>query len=115
MTLRRGKIRLSTPLRDAVYKEIVNVFQYGLEVDKMLFQINCAQQTTKIINRSNNSLKLSFLESFAIKVGQRLRDVSTAMKYSFKPILLETLFCPATVIRYLFYVTRVHVIKDKNV
>ena len=28
------------------------------------------------------------------KVGQRLRDVSTAMKYSFKPILLETLFLP---------------------
>ena len=39
------------------------------------------------------------------KVGHRLRDVSAAILY----------FCPATVIRYLSYVTRVHVIKDKNV
>ena len=31
---------------------------------------------------------------YILKVGQRLRDVSTAMKYSFKPVLLETLFLP---------------------
>ena len=32
------------------------------------------------------------LDTAEIKVGQRLRDVSTAMKYSFKAILLEALF-----------------------
>ena len=50
------------------WKDIVGVFQSGgLEIDKMQFQINCVRENTKIINRSDNWLKLSFLESLAIK------------------------------------------------
>ena len=50
------------------YNDIVGVFQSGgLEIDKMSFQTNCVRQNTRIINRSDNWLKLSFLESLAIK------------------------------------------------
>ena len=70
------------------------------------------REKTRDINVRN---ALAWRSLHKLKVGQRLRDVSTATKYSFKPILLETLFCHSRVIRYLFYVTRVQVIKDKNV
>ena len=50
------------------WKEIVGVFQMdGLEIDRMKFQVNCVRENTEIINRSDNWLKLSFLESLAIK------------------------------------------------
>ncbi len=39
----------------------------GQEVDTMQFQINCVQENTEVIKRSDNWLKLSFLESLAIK------------------------------------------------
>ena len=49
------------------WKEIVGVFQMdGLEIDRMKFQVNCVRENTEIINRSDNWLKLSFLESLAI-------------------------------------------------
>ena len=38
-----------------------------LEIDRMKFQVNCVRENTEIINRSDNWLKLSFLESLAIK------------------------------------------------
>ena len=47
---------------------IVQVFQMDRqEVDTMQFQINCVRENTEVINRSDNWLKLSFLESLAIK------------------------------------------------
>ena len=50
------------------WKDIVQVFQMGgQEIDTMQFQINCVRDNIEIINRSDNWLKLSFLESLAIK------------------------------------------------
>ena len=50
------------------WKDIVGMFQTeGLEIDKINFQINCVRENTEVINRSDNWLKLSFLESLAIK------------------------------------------------
>ena len=50
------------------WKDIINIFQMdGYEIDEMQFQINCVRENTKIIQRSDNWLKLSFLESLAIK------------------------------------------------
>ena len=44
------------------------IFQTGgLELDKINFQISCVRENTEVINRSDNWLKLSFLESLAIK------------------------------------------------
>ena len=50
------------------WKDIVGVFQSGgLEIDRMSFQINSVRENTEIIHRSDNWLKLLFLESLAIK------------------------------------------------
>ena len=50
------------------WKDIVGMFQIdGLEIDKMSFQINCVRENIEVINRSDNWLKLAFLESLAIK------------------------------------------------
>ena len=50
------------------WKHIVDMFQTDdHHIDKMQFQINCVRENTKIIRRSDNWLKLSFLESLAIK------------------------------------------------
>ena len=50
------------------WKDIVGIFQTGgLELDKINFQISCVRENTEVINRSDNWLKLSFLESLAIK------------------------------------------------
>ena len=50
------------------WKDIVGMFQTGgLEIDKMNFQVSCVRENTEVINRSDNWLKLSFLESLAIK------------------------------------------------
>ena len=50
------------------WKDIVDFFQTdGHQIDKMRFQINCVRENTEIIRRSDNWLKLSFLESLAIK------------------------------------------------
>ena len=47
---------------------MVEVFQIGgHEIDRMQFQINCVRNNVEVINRSDNWLKLSFLESLAIK------------------------------------------------
>ena len=39
----------------------------GYQIDEMQFQINCVRENTEIIHRSDYGLKLSFLESLAIK------------------------------------------------
>ena len=50
------------------WKYIVGMSQIdGLEIDKMSFQINCVRENIEVINRSDNWLKLAFLESLAIK------------------------------------------------
>ena len=50
------------------WKEITQVFQIdGHRIDPAQFQINCVRENTEIIARSDNWLKLSFLESLAIK------------------------------------------------
>ena len=50
------------------WKEIIQVFQIGgYEIDPAQFQINYVRENTEIITRSENWLKLSFLESLAIK------------------------------------------------
>ena len=50
------------------WKDIVDFFQTdGHQIDKMKFQINCVRENTEIIRRSDNWLKLSFLEPLAIK------------------------------------------------
>ena len=50
------------------WKDIVGIFQTGgLELDQVNFQISCVRENTEVINRSDNWLKLSFLESLAIK------------------------------------------------
>ena len=53
------------------WKDVVGIFQLGgEEIDRMQFQINCVRENTEIINRSDNWLNLSFLESLAIKEWQ---------------------------------------------
>ena len=55
---------LDTTLR----REIVDFNQTdGLEVDRKLFEINSVRQNTKILRKTDNWLKLAFLESLAIK------------------------------------------------
>ena len=50
------------------WKDIVGIFQTGgLELDQVNFQISCVRENTEVINKSDNWLKLSFLESLAIK------------------------------------------------
>ena len=52
----------------SAWKEIVDLFQIdGEEVDSMQFQINSVRENTKIIRKTDNWLKLAFLESLAIK------------------------------------------------
>ena len=53
------------------WKHVVGIFQLeGDEIDRMQFQINCVRENTEILNRSDNWLTLSFLESLAIKEWQ---------------------------------------------
>ena len=50
------------------WKDIVDIFQMdGYQIDERQFQINCVRDNIEIIHRSDNWLKLSFLESLAIK------------------------------------------------
>ena len=50
------------------WKEIVDFFRTdGFEVDPMQFNVNAVRENTKIIRKSDNWLKLAFLESLAIK------------------------------------------------
>ena len=50
------------------WKEIVGMFQTdSFEIDTMSFQVSCVRDNTEVINRSDNWLKLAFLESLAIK------------------------------------------------
>ena len=50
------------------WKEIVGMFQTdSFEIDTMNFQVSCVRDNTEVINRSDNWLKLAFLESLAIK------------------------------------------------
>ena len=52
----------------SAWKEIVDLFEIdGEEIDPMQFQINSVRENTKIIRKSDNWLKLAFLESLAIK------------------------------------------------
>ena len=61
------------------WKNIVGIFQTGgQDIDRMQFQINCVRQNTEIINRSDNWLKLSFLESLAIK--ERKPELNRGLK-----------------------------------
>ena len=49
-------------------KDIANLFQIdGYQIDERQFRINCVQDNTEIIRRSDNWLILSFLELLAIK------------------------------------------------
>ena len=49
-------------------KEIVDMLRLDeVEVDDMSLQINTVRQNTEIIRRSDNWLKLAFLEALAIK------------------------------------------------
>ena len=51
----------------SAWKEIIGFFQIdGEEVDLMQFQIHSVRENTKIIRRSDNWLKLAFLETLAI-------------------------------------------------
>ncbi len=53
------------------WNHLVGIFQLdGQEIDKMQFQINCVRENTEVINRSDDWLHLSFLESLAIKDRQ---------------------------------------------
>ena len=55
----------------SAWKEIVDLFQTGgVEVDPMEFQVNAVRENTKIIRKTDNWLKLAFLESLAIKEYQ---------------------------------------------
>ena len=50
------------------WKEIVNLFEIdGDEINPMQFQINATRENTRILRKSDNWLKLAFLESLAIK------------------------------------------------
>ena len=50
------------------WKEIVGFFKTdGGEVDPMQFQINAVRENTQILQKTDNWLKLAFLESLAIK------------------------------------------------
>ena len=50
------------------WRDIVGMFQTDeFEVDKMNFQTSCVRDNTEVIGRSDNWLKLAFLESLAIK------------------------------------------------
>ena len=52
----------------SAWKEIVDLFEIdGEEIDPMQFQISSVRENTKIIRKSDNWLKLAFLESLAIK------------------------------------------------
>ena len=52
----------------SAWKEIVDFFQTdGVEVDLMQFNVNAVRENTKIIRKSDNWLKLAFLESLTIK------------------------------------------------
>ena len=55
----------------SAWKEIVDLFQTGgVEVDPMEFQVNAVRENTKVIRKTDNWLKLAFLESLAIKEYQ---------------------------------------------
>ena len=51
------------------WKHIAGLFEIGSdeEINRREFQINAVRQNTKILKRSDNWLKLAFLESLAIK------------------------------------------------
>ena len=51
------------------WKHIVGLFEIGSdeEINRREFQINAVRQSTKILKRSDNWLKLAYLESLAIK------------------------------------------------
>ena len=50
------------------WKEIVGMFEMlDDNIDQMKFQINAVRDNTEVIRRSDNWLKLAFLESLAIK------------------------------------------------
>ena len=50
------------------WKEIVNFFRTdGGEVDMMELRVNAVRENTKVIRKSDNWLKLAFLEALAIK------------------------------------------------
>ena len=50
------------------WKEIVNLFEIdGDEINPMQFQINATVENTRILRKSDNWLKLAFLESLEIK------------------------------------------------
>ena len=53
----------------SAWKHIAGLFEIELddEVNRREFQINAVRQNTKILKRSDNWLKLAFLESLAIK------------------------------------------------
>ena len=50
------------------WKEIVEFFETdGGEIDPMLFQVNAVRENTEILQKTDNWLKLAFLESLEIK------------------------------------------------
>ena len=52
----------------AKFEEIVGMFQIdGDAVDQMQFKINSVRRNTEILRKSDNWMKLAFLESLAIK------------------------------------------------
>ena len=52
----------------SAWKELIDLFRIeGVEVDLMQFNVNAVRKNIKIVQKSDNWLKLAFLESLAIK------------------------------------------------
>ena len=51
----------------------------GVEVDMMQFNVNAVRENTKIIRKSDNWLKLAFLESLAA-IKEYKPDLNTGIK-----------------------------------